>query len=45
MTVDYHSVYFEVNKLTDITSGAVIQKMKELFSRHGCHDVASRSGA
>ena len=35
VTVDYHGGYFELDKLTYITSGAVIQKLKEHFSRHG----------
>ena len=39
VTVDYHSGYFELDKLTDITSGAVIQKLKEHFSRHGCPEL------
>ena len=33
------TVYFELDKLTDITSGAVIQKSKELCSRHCCPDL------
>ena len=35
ITVDYHSRYFELDKLTTTTASAVIHKLKATFSRHG----------
>ena len=39
VTVDCQRGYFELDKLTYITSGAVIQKLKEHFSRRDCPDL------
>ena len=35
VAVDYYSRYFEVEKITSLTSAAVIQKLKAMFSRFG----------
>ena len=35
VTVDYHSGFFELDKLNDITSAAIIEKFKAHFARHG----------
>ena len=35
VTVDYHSGFFELDKLNDITSATIIEKLKDHFTRHG----------
>ncbi|XP_048251821.1 uncharacterized protein K02A2.6-like [Haliotis rufescens] len=43
--VDYHSDYWEVDKLTNTTSTSVVECMKAQFSRHGIPDtVVSDNG-
>ncbi len=45
LIVDYYSSYFEINKLTKLTSKAVIQKCKEQFARFGIpNEVISDNG-
>ena len=39
VTVDYHSGFFELDKLNDITSAAIIEKLKAHFARHGSPDL------
>ena len=39
VTVDYHSGFFELDKLNDITSTAIIEKLKAHFARHGAPDT------
>ena len=39
VTVDYHSGFFEPDKLNDITSAAIIEKLKARFARHGAPDT------
>ena len=39
LTVDYHSGFFEMDKLNDITSAAIIKKLKAHFARHGTPDT------
>ena len=39
VTVDYHSGFFELDKLNDITSAAIIEKLKARFARHGAPDT------
>ena len=38
LTVDYYSGFFEIDRLDDTTSGAVIHKLKAHFSRYGIPD-------
>ena len=38
VTVDYHSNYFELDKIPNTTSETVIDKMKGHFARHGIPD-------
>ena len=38
LTVDYHSGFFEMDRLDNTTSGAVIHKLKAHFSRYGIPD-------
>lgn len=35
IVVDYYSRYFEVEKITSLTSNRVIQKLKPMFARFG----------
>ena len=35
VTVDYHSGFFELDKLNDITSATIIEKLIDHFTRHG----------
>ena len=39
VTVDYHSGFFELDKLNDINSAAIIEKLKAHFARHGAPDT------
>ena len=39
VTIDYHSGLFELDKLKDITSAAIIDKSKAHFARHGAPDT------
>ena len=44
VTVDYFSLFFEVDYLSDTTSGTVITKLKHHFARHGIPDVVISDG-
>jgi len=44
ITVDYFSLFFEVDYLTDTTSQAVIHKLKQHFARHGVPDTLISDG-
>ena len=35
MVVDYHSKYFEISTLADTTASTVVQRTKNIFSKHG----------
>ncbi|GFO02434.1 Pol polyprotein [Plakobranchus ocellatus] len=39
VSVDYYSRYIDINKLSNITSNAVINKMKMNFSQHGIPEI------
>ena len=39
VTVDYHSGFFELDKLNDITLAAIIEKLKAHFAKHGAPDT------
>ena len=39
VTVDYHSGFFELDKLNDVTSAAIIEKLKAHSARHGAPDT------
>ena len=39
ITVDYHGGFLELDKLNDITSAAIIEKLKTHFARHGTPDT------
>ena len=39
ITVDYHSSFFEVNLLSDISAETVIKKLRKHFARHGIPDI------
>ena len=39
ITVDYHSSFFEVDLLSDISAETVIKKLRKNFARHGIPDI------
>ena len=39
ITVDYHSGFFELDKLNNTTSAAIIDKLKANFARLGAPDT------
>ena len=39
VTVDQHSIFFEVDKLSNSTSDAVISRLRALFARYGISDT------
>ena len=45
VSVDYHSGFFELDRLTDITSAAIIEKLKTHFARHDTSDTLVKNNA